>query len=98
MDHTRESPKTTTVCVDAGVRDYIAEEAERQGLSQRQVTRHIVEAYKRLSENPADSSSAERITGFIRQQEKMFLSPILKTVQDTDAKLKVLIEILKEME
>lgn len=98
MEQTRESPKTTTVCVDAGVRDFIAEEAERQGLSQRQATRHIVDAYKRLRDNPNEAGGDERITGFMRQQEKMFLSPILKTTQDTDAKLKVLIDILKDME
>lgn len=99
MEKAQEKPKTTTtVCVDAVVRDFIAREAEQLGLSQRQMARHIVEAYKRTTNNTADSDEDGLVTKYMRKQEEMFLAPILKAVLNTGANLKVLIEILRDIE
>jgi len=40
----------------------------------------------------------DRIVAFIREQEKNLLKPILQTVQSTDARLKLLNEILSNLE
>ena len=40
----------------------------------------------------------DRIVAFIREQEKVLLKPILQTVQSTDAKIKLLNEILSNLE
>ena len=40
----------------------------------------------------------DRIVAFIREQEKVLLKPILQTVQSTDAQLKLLNEILSNLE
>lgn len=89
---------TTTICVDAAVRDYISKEAEQLGLSQRQMAKHIVEAHKRAAEKNSDSDEDGLVTKYMRKQEEMFLAPILKAVLDTGANLKLLIEILKDIE
>lgn len=89
---------TTTVCVDAAVRDFIAAEGESLGLSQRQVLNHIVNAYKQRSDNLTGGVGDERVIAFLRQQEKVLLDPILRTSQSVDSRLKVLIDILKNIE
>lgn len=40
----------------------------------------------------------DRIVAFIREQEKVLLKPILQTVQSTDARIKLLNEILSNLE
>ena len=40
----------------------------------------------------------DRIVAFIREQEKVLLKPILQTVQSTDSQLKLLNEILSNLE
>ena len=40
----------------------------------------------------------DRLVSFMREQEKNLLNPILQTAQSTESRLKVLIEILTEME
>lgn len=40
----------------------------------------------------------DRIVAFIREQEKVLLKPILQTVQSTDAQIKLLNEILSNLE
>lgn len=40
----------------------------------------------------------DRLVSFIRQQETDLLNPILQAVQSTDMRLKVLIEVLKEID
>ena len=96
MEQIQETPKTTTVSVDVGVRDFLAEEAARQGLSQRQVIAHIVKAYKQMGDNPEDNKGVERIIAYMRQQEKMFLAPNLKSAQTAEMQMKVLVEHLTE--
>ena len=40
----------------------------------------------------------DRVVAFIKEQEKVLLNPILRSVQSTDAQLKQLIEILSNLE
>lgn len=99
MEQVQQKQKTTTtVCVDAAVRDFLAAEGESLGLSQRQVVNHIVNAYKHRKDNPSEGIGDERIISFMKQQEKMLLSPILKTTQSVDSRLNVLVDILKELD
>lgn len=99
MEQAQEKPKTTTtVCVDAAVRDFLAAEGESLGLSQRQVVNHIVNAYRHSKDDPSEGAGDERIISFIRQQEKMLLTPILNTTLAVNSRLKVLIDILKDIE
>ncbi len=48
--------RATTVSVDVSIRDYINQEAERLGLSQRQMVARIVEDYERQINSPPESS------------------------------------------
>ena len=99
MENNKDKHKTTTVCVDTTVRDFIATEAERQGLSLRQMIFHIAEAYKQqLVDSPAMKKGNDRIVAYMRRQEENYLAPILKTVQLMDSRIKVLIEVLKEVD
>lgn len=115
VQHTRDPIKTTTVCVDTHVRDYINEEADRLGLSQRQMAIRLIEAYEHYKEaedeEPDDVKLKniydcldkvlkrdDRVVAFIKEQEKVLLNPILKSVQSTDAQLNQLIEILSNLE
>ena len=98
MEQTRETPKTTTIAADATVRDYIASEAERQGLSQRQMLSALVKAYQHQAENPDIQRDEDRIISFLLKQEKRLIVPILITAQSVDSRLKVLIDILKDIE
>ena len=99
MEQVNDKHKTTTVCVDTTVRDFIAAEAERQGLSLRQMLYHVTEAYKQqLEDSPAMKKGNDRIIAYIRRQEENYLAPILNAVQLMDSRLKVLIEVLKEVD
>lgn len=99
MEQVKDKHKTTTVCVDTTVRDFIAAEAERQGLSLRQMLYHVTEAYKQqLEDSPAMKKGNDRIIAYIRRQEENYLAPILNAVQLMDSRLKVLIEVLKEVD
>ena len=98
MEQTRETPKTTTIAADSAVRDYIASEAERQGLSQRQMLSALVKAYQHQAENPENQCEEDRIISFLVKQEKRLIDPILNTAQSVDSRLKVLIDILKEID
>ena len=40
----------------------------------------------------------DRLVSFMREQEKALLNPILQTAQSTESRLKVLVEVLTEME
>lgn len=54
------SQNTTTVCVDAVTRDRVNEEAERLGLSQRQMIQRLLESYEiqlKLSSEQSDSDT-----------------------------------------
>lgn len=117
MESTKDNVKTTTVCVDTSVRDVIAAEADRLGLSQRQTIERIVEAYD-LARHQKDSDSStgdgvlqqvldavekmlqrdERIIAFLKEQERILLNPILETAKSTDVRIKVLVELLKELD
>jgi hypothetical protein len=97
MDNIKDKHKTTTVCVDTTVRDFIAGEAERQGLSLRQMIFHIAESYKQqLEDSPAMKKGNDRIVAYMRRQEENYLAPTLNSVQMIDSRLKVLIEVLKD--
>ena len=119
MTKSKEDNKTTTVCVDVAERDYINGEADRLGLSQRQMIRRLTETYRnflKALEAKGEKTSEEislkdmyenldkvlkrddRVVAFIREQEKILLNPILKTVLDTEARLNQLIEILTNLE
>ena len=47
MKHNKSPVQATTVSVDVSVRDYINQEAERLGLSQRQMVTRMAEDYER---------------------------------------------------
>ena len=55
MNNHRNTPiKTTTVSVDVAIRDHINEEADRLGLSQREMVARLIEAYvqqQKMSDN-----------------------------------------------
>ena len=98
MEQLKDKHKTTTICADITVRDFIAAVVERQGLSLRQMLFHITDAYKQqLEESPAMKKGNDRIVAYMRRQEENYLSPILNTLQLMDSRLKVLIEVLKEV-
>lgn len=40
----------------------------------------------------------DRLVSFLREQEKTLLNPILQTAQSTESRLKVLVNVLTEME
>lgn len=118
MKQTESMLKPTTVSVDQTARDYINSEANRLGLSQRQMILHLVESYENLKNSKTGASSLspeekifsiyeclekvlkrdDRIVAFIKEQEKVLLNPILRSVQSTDAQLKQLVEILSNLE
>lgn len=98
MEQTRDTSKTTTIAADAAARDYIAAEAERQGLSQRQMLTVLVKAYKHQAENPDQQKDDDRVISFLLKQEKRILEPILSTIQSVDSNQRVLIDVLKDIE
>lgn len=98
MEQSRDNPKTTTIAADAAARDYIAAEAERQGLSQRQMLTVLVKAYKHQSENPDQQKDDDRVISFLLKQEKRILEPILSTIQSVDSNQRVLIDVLKDID
>ena len=117
MSKYKEGIKATTVCVDVAERDYINEEADKLGLSQRQMVRRLTETYSNfLKMSEAEESSVDltlkdmyeqldkilkrddRVVAFIKEQEKVLLNPILKTVLNTEAQLNQLVEILSNLE
>lgn len=98
MEQTTKTLKTTTIAVDLQVRDYIADEATRQGLSQRQMLTVIVKAYRHQQENPEKQKEDDRVISFLLKLEERILEPILKAVQLLDSRYKYLIDILKKME
>lgn len=58
------SQNTTTVCVDAVTRDRVNEEAERLGLSQRQMIQRLLESYEtqlNLSSEQSDIQVEEEL-------------------------------------
>lgn len=57
MESSKDNVKTTTVCVDTTVRDFIAAEADQLGLSQRQMIQRIVEAYDLARHQKGSESS-----------------------------------------
>lgn len=115
MKHNKE--RGTTVCVDCSIRDRINQEADRLGLSQREMVVRLIEAYEKMANgennqaSPSDEQSIkinesiekilkrdDRIVAFIKEQEKILLSPILQGVQKTQARIDTLIDILKNIE
>ena len=58
------SKNTTTVCVDAVTRDRVNEEAERLGLSQRQMIQRLLESYEaklKLASEEHDTQAEENL-------------------------------------
>lgn len=117
MPHNKTPVSATTVSVDTSIRDEINKEAERLGLSQRQMVTRIFEAYslglKREKDTQAEDESIlkdvysslekvvkrdDRIIAFIKEQEKVLLTPILSSAQNTEARVNTLIEILSNLE
>lgn len=98
MVQTPKTSKTTTIAVDLPIRDYIAAEAEQQGLSQRQMMTVIVRAYRDLQENPERQKHDDRVISFLLKSEKRILEPILKDVQLLTSRYNELIDILKKIE
>lgn len=108
-----ERAKQTTVSVDVETRDLINIEADKLGLSQREMVQRLVERY--LQQNSSRSSPSlsnddigekidrilqrdDRIVAFIKEQEKMFLTPILESVISTDARISQLVDVLSNLE
>lgn len=110
--------KLTTVSVDAAIRDIINQEADRLGLSQRQMVSRLWETFKlqqekaRSPDKPDTEDLIEgiyealekvlkrddRIIAFIKEQEKIFLNPLLNNSQSTTETLKQLVEVLSSLE
>lgn len=108
--------QATTVSVDVVVRDYINNQAENLGISQREMVARIVDAFKIAAASVNDDTESDgilevvktsldkvlkrddRVVAFIKEQEKIFLSPILQGVQATNAQLNELIQILSNLE
>ena len=57
MKHKENFPKPTTVSVDQSARDYINNEADKLGLSQRQMIQRLVETYENLKNSKAGTSN-----------------------------------------
>ena len=117
MSKSKDGIKATTVSVDVTERDYINGEADKLGLSQRQMVRRLTETYSNfIKASEGEKTSVEltlkdmyeqldkllkrddRVVAFIKEQEKVLLNPILKTVLNTDAQLSQLVEILSNLE
>lgn len=74
MKHIENLPKPTTVSVDQSARDYINEEADKLGLSQRQMIQRLVETYENLKNSKAGASSLspeEQISSIYKSLEKV---------------------------
>lgn len=118
MEHIETGRKSTTVSVDATVRDFINQEAERLGLSQRQMVARLCDSFQ-LNQKKARAPDGEdttdvieklyeslkkvlkrddRIVAFIKEQEKVFLNPMLNSSQNTEAILKQLVDVLSNLE
>lgn len=113
MKSSKTPIKMTTVSVDAATRDRINQEAERLGLSQRQIIARMVEAYdlslkneERQAFEAQDIFDAldkvlkrdDRVVAFIKEQEKVLLKPILSSIQTTEARINQLVKILSNLE
>jgi hypothetical protein len=114
----KKEKKLTTVSVDAVIRDVINQEADRLGLSQRQMVSRLWETFKlqqekaRSPDKPDTEDLIEgiyealekvlkrddRIIAFIKEQEKIFLNPLLNSSQSTTETLKQLVEVLSNLE
>lgn len=118
MGHIETGRKSTTVSVDATVRDFINQEAERLGLSQRQMVARLCDSFQ-LNQDKAKAHDGEdtsdvieklydslekvlkrddRIVAFIKEQEKVFLNPMLNSTHKTEAILTQLVEVLSNIE
>ena len=114
MKNSKTPIKTTTVSVDSSTRDRVNQEAERLGLSQRQMVARMAEAYdlsiqKGSEDAPIETKDVydaldkvlkrdDRIVAFIKEQEKVLLKPILLSAQSTEARINQLINILSNLE
>lgn len=109
---TTKKRKTTTVSCDESTRQFIAAEAERTGLLQRQVLAQMVEHYKRYATENCKkkdtvnedlyniekkiTAEVNRVIGFIKEQEKVYLKDILQQVRNNGYLVKKQISILEE--
>lgn len=109
-----DKTKQTTVSVDAETRDAINIEAEKLGLSQRGMVQRLIERYLQQENSSRASPSLsnddigkkidrilqrdDRIVAFIKEQEKMFLTPILESVISTDARISQLVDVLSNLD
>lgn len=114
MKDSKTPIKMTTVSVDSSTRDRVNQEAERLGLSQRQMVARMVEAYDLSTKKETDDQSVDvkdifdalekvlkrddRVVAFIKEQEKVLLKPILSSIQTTEARINQLIKILSNLE
>ncbi len=114
MKNSKTPIKTTTVSVDSSTRDRVNQEAERLGLSQRQMVARMTEAYDLSIHKDSEEAIIDvkdifdaidkvlkrddRIIAFMREQERVLLKPILLSVQTTDARINQLIKILSNLE
>lgn len=105
--------KATTVSIDAKVRDAINAEAEKLGLSQRQMVARIMEAYMHVKDETPEQAQAapsiseanidallqgdDRIIAIIRKQEANILNPLLQIAQTTQSRLENLVSILSNL-
>ena len=104
MRKAQNKRKTTTVSCDEQTRQFIADEAERTGLLQRQVLAKMVEVYKRYA--TGDSSEIEkritkdinRVIGFIQKQEELYHKPILENAKKNGVLIQKQIDILKDFD
>lgn len=74
MKHREKLAKPTTVSVNQSARDYINEEADKLGLSQRQMIQRLVETYENLKNSKAGATSLspeEQISSIYECLEKV---------------------------
>ncbi len=116
MKTARKNVPLTTVSVDTSLRDRINSEAERLGLSQRQMIERMMETYDLSLQHeitgpspPIDAKSLsemlekvlkrdDRIVAFIKTQEAELLKPILAYVQREEAEIRILTDLIKQLQ
>ena len=110
MYNTNKS-RTTTLSCDYRTRDAVSKIAEQKGVTHREALAEIVRWFVRhnttkssVSERPGSipkSSIPEyntnRVIGFIKKQEEIFLQPMMRKIDEILTTINKLLTILKEM-
>lgn len=114
MKDTANKRKTTTLSCDKSTREFVAAEAERLGIPQREVLARLVESYRHAQKRSATKTAepqtqaipgtidmkaltdavskqitkdVNRVIAFQKEQEKLFLTPLVKNVESIKTQL-----------